>query len=231
MYVFTPTARRFLPGIVDNLSPEWGRVLHLGRRTTLKKGAFLVPDGRERSFAYICSGKITSTHISGTGGAHTMLLFGPGTLVRETYMYSGFCMSLPNFHCLTDVDCCLFSGSLLHDQDFIATYPELMRSMLYSVTVKLSLFDAMLSLMSCKSIEEKVAMWLHYCVDSTGRQEFCPGISQIELSLLLGIHKSSLNKVVLALKKAGILACFTKTRISILDTTRLFSVASGTLSL
>ncbi|WP_295636537.1 Crp/Fnr family transcriptional regulator [uncultured Mailhella sp.] len=231
MHIFRPGSRRFLPGMVDNLSPEWKAVLSAGRRMVLKKGEFLLPDGETRSFGYLTSGRICSTHTSYGGGAHSMLIFGPGTLVREAYVCSGFCQSLPHFQCLTDVECHIFPGDLLHDERFIAAHPELMRSMLYSVSVKLSLFDAMLSIMSCRTVEEKVAMWMYYCCDSCGRSSFSPGISQIELSLLLGVHKSSLNKVVLALKKHGILECFTKTRLSILDERRLFRAACGELLL
>lgn len=228
MHIFRPDARRYLPGIVSNLSPEWRSALSLGRICQQKKGAFLVPDPKSHSFGFLTRGRICSIHSSGTGGAQTMLFFGPDTLFRETYMFSGFCLCLPHFKALTDVEFCLFEGDMLHDSAFVAAHTALMTSMLYSVTVKLSLFDALLSIKSCKSVEEKTAMWLHYCFDAKGRHSFPPGISQLELSLLLGVHKSSLNKAILSLKAHGILGCFTKTQITILDEKRLFAVATGT---
>ena len=228
MHVFRSDVRRFLPGIVSSLSPEWRSALALGRVCRQKKGAFLIPDPESRTFGFLTRGRICSIHSSASGGAQTMLFFGPDTLFRETYMFSGFCLSLPHFQALTDVEFCLFEGDMLHDRAFVAAHTSLMTSMLYSVTVKLSLFDALLSIKSCKSVEEKTAMWLHYCFDAKGRHSFPPGISQLELSLLLGVHKSSLNKAILRLKAHGILGCFTKTQITILDEKRLFAVASGT---
>lgn len=227
MHVFRSDVRRYLPGIVSNLSPEWRSALSLGRVCQQKKGTFLISSPESRTFGFLTRGRICSIHSSGSGGAQTMLFFGPDTLFRETYMFSGFCLSLPHFQALTDVEFCLFEGDMLHDKTFAATHTLLMTSMLYSVTVKLSLFDALLSIKSCKSVEEKVAMWLYYCFDVKGRRSFSPGISQLELSLLLGVHKSSLNKAILRFKSHGILGCFTKTQISILEEKRLFAVANG----
>ena len=47
--------------------------------------------------------------------------------------------------------------------------------------------------------------------------------------MLLGVHKSSLNRSILHLKKTGAIKAFTKNTVSILDEEKLLAIANGVL--
>ena len=228
MILLRPTATPPVPGQMRHLSRVWEEVLHLGVRETYRKGSvFSFQEAHQGDFGYIRLGRLYSSHPTKGGLERLTFFLSDGCLFRETYVITGYCESPPVHHCLTDVELYRFNGSLLHDGAFAARYPHLLRNCMYSMAVKLASYDAMVQTLGKTSATEKVAWYLDALFGYYQRPTFAPGITQNELTLLLGIHQSSMSRAVLALKKHDIISAFTKNQLTILDPERLKRVADG----
>ena len=216
-----------MPGIVENLSPVWENFLNLGERYFLQKGTSFSPPVDVQTFCFLRRGRICSKHIYYGGSERYTLFLGRNVLFRETYMKAGFCWCNPIHLCLEDSEIYVFPSKLISDKDFLVKYPNVINNFFYSVSVKLSLYDMILAITGCRMIFEKVSFWIYNCYKIKNSHVFNPGMSQMELAMLLGVHQSSINRVVKELKDMNIIDCFTKNKIHVIDEKKLEKCAMG----
>lgn len=232
MLILRENSLRLIPGLVENTSKIWENVLHLATRHAYRKDSyFTIPEDNLYTFGYLKSGYLYSQHPTFNGTARIVLFLGPGTLFRETYVCSGFASSMPVHRCMTDVETYLFPGKILHDPEFIQTHFEHIQNCLYSVSVKLTMYDFSIFIEGCKTVQEKIATWIYGCYNSIGCRTFSPGLSQLDVGLFLGIHKSSFNTAIRAMKRSQVISSFTKKKITILDEKKLLAISRGELVL
>ncbi len=232
MILLRSSAKPPVPCQLRHISREWEEVLHLGVRETYTKGTrFSFKDKQQGDFCYIRRGTLCSLHPTINGVDHITFFLSEGCLLRETYVITGYCETIPLHHCLTDVEIFRFDGALLLDTAFAARYPHLIRNCMYSLAVKVASYDAMVQTMGKGSALEKVSWYINALFDYYQCSTFAPGITQVDLTMLLGIHQSSISRAVLMLKEHNIISAFTKHQLIILDPQRLRQIADGQLSL
>lgn len=233
MFIFRRDTMPPMPGHVRNLSRIWEELLPLAvRKLHYKKDSyFSFPETEAHSFGYIKSGHTGTIHHLFDGQEHIKFLISEGCLFRESYIIAGFCNSFPLHRCLTDVEIYQFNGDMLVDPAFIAVHPEHMNNIMWSMAVKQASLDMIADIVAQKTVASKVASYLHICSTVQGSSAFTPNVTQLELSLMLNIHKSSLNRTLLTMQSMGIMDGFTKKKCTILAPEKLKAIADGMLEL
>ncbi len=222
-----------MPGHVWNLSRIWEDLLPLAIKKIYykKDSCFTFPDTEANTFGYIKSGHTGTIHPLFDGQEHIKFLISEGCLFRESYIIAGFCNSFPLHRCLTDVEIYQFNGDMLVDPAFVAAYPEHMSNVMWGMAVKQSSLDMITDIVGQKTVASKVANYLHICSKVQGCSQFAPSVTQLELGLMLNIHKSSLNRTLLTMQDMGIIDGFTKKKCTVLAPEKLKAVADGILVL
>lgn len=233
MFIFRPDVTIPMPGHVQNLSRIWEELLPQAvKKIHYKKNSyFSFPDDEINSFGYIKSGHTSTIHPLFDGQDHIKFLISEGCLFRETYIVAGFCNAFPLHYCMTDVEIYQFNGDMLVDPDFAAAHPKHMHNVMWGMAIKQSSLDMMIDIIGQKTVASKVAHYLLTCARIQNSRNFRPGITQIELGLMLNIHKSSLNRTLLAMESMGILDGFTKKKCTVLNMKQLEAIANGMLAL
>lgn len=233
MFMFRKGVAPAMPGHVQNLSRIWEELLPLAvKKIRYKKESyFSFPDTEANTFGYIKSGHTGTIHPLFDGQEHIKFLISEGCLFRESYIIAGFCNSFPLHRCLTDVEIYQFNGDMLVDPAFAAAHPEHIRNVMWAMAVKQSSLDMIADIVAQKTVAGKIANYLHICSKVQGNSRFAPNITQLELSLMLNIHKSSLNRTLLNMQSMGIIDGFTKKKCTVLASKKLKAVADGVLVL
>ena len=220
-----PNSKAFMPGTVQNLSRCWEEVLHLGIREQYRKGSiFSFTGSRQGNFAYVRKGRLACLH-SNRKEKRIIIFVENGSLFNETYAISGYCEATPTHHCQTDVELYSFDKELLLSKEFFLKYPHLIRNCLFSIAYKLASYDAIHNVVGSMSPIERVAWYLCSLYKYKGTLNMEPNLTQMEVAMLLGLHKSSMTRVMKILKEKCIVSRFTKSQICISDINKLFALA------
>ncbi|WP_162274902.1 Crp/Fnr family transcriptional regulator [Mailhella massiliensis] len=231
MYIFRQAIVPTLPGQVKELSRCWEKLLPLAiRKINYKKGSsFFFSEENPNSFAYIRHGTTATIGLLPNAEEYIKLFIGEGCLFHEAYIFAGFCNSFPLHRCLSDVEIYQFDGNLLIDPDFQKRYPEQYHNALWQMSVKTSALDMIADIAAKKTVAMKIANFLLIYVQVMNGNSFSPHVTQLELGLMLNIHKSSLNREIQNFVDMGIIDGFTKKRCTVIDLQKLQLVAEGKL--
>lgn len=229
MFIFRRNEVLPMPGHVQNLSRIWEDLLPQAvRRFHYKKGDyFSFPDTENNSFGYIKSGHTGSVHSLSDGQEHIKLLISEGCLFHESYIIAGFANSFPLHRCLTDVEIYQFNGDMLIDPSFAISHPKHLHNVMWGIAVKQASMDMIGDIIAQKTVMQKMATYISLCATIQETYRFVPNVTQQELSLILNIHKTSMNRTLLAMQHMGIIDGFTKKKCSILDPEKLKAAADG----
>lgn len=220
-----------LTASVPALNEKWAGLLHLARREEHARGTTIFPySDPEHSFYYLAGGRLTILHGTASGRVQNMLYMEPGTLINVAhaagYVITDFLDSGCQFFCLSDVVLWRFPGSLLHDPDFIRTYPDYIENLMASIGLKLLLMHNTLASSATGSAVCRVCRFCFNMSLANGNaRELVPNISQAQLANLLGMHRISLLRVLQQLKEEGVLEELTSERLVIRDPDRLRALA------
>lgn len=157
------------------------------------------------------------------------LFIGEGCLFHEAYIFAGFCNSFPMHRCLSDVEIYQFDGNMLIDPEFQNKYPDHYHNALWQMSIKTSALDMMADIAAKKTISMKIANFLITYVRILNTQSFSPNITQLDLGLMLNVHKTSLNREIQNFVDRKIIDGFTKKRCTVLDIHKLQLAAEGTI--
>lgn len=210
----------FIPNYTEHLSDCWEKALHLGEKCAYQKNEeFILTEG----FAYIQSGLVISYFREFIDLRDEIRSFiGEGCLIKDTYSgceYGYF----PTLHkCVSDTVIYLFDANIIYDAEFIKNYPDLLKNYIYSISAKSLSNWFLCSISKQTSNSQKLAYYLYGFYLLRGRRlSFEAPLTQKQLAALLGIDIMTVNRIVSNFKKNGILSCWTKNRMEILDIEKL----------
>ncbi|WP_273522584.1 Crp/Fnr family transcriptional regulator [Mailhella massiliensis] len=218
---------------VGRLNAPWRRVLHLAQRKSIRKGQSIDirtslsgPDGRPY-FYYVVSGKIRLSYVSRNGEERTILYAGPDTLMNVPSVLVGD-EDNTLVTCTEDAEVALFDSALLSDEDFASQYPDLMINLVHSLSVHMVIHSQRLAEASLSnSVAQVCRIILELSDRHGGRARFSPEMTQQELALLLGMHRTTLTRILCRLREGGVLGRFTRHDLEILDRARLVEMAES----
>lgn len=214
---------------VSNLNTPWARVLHLAERRCFRRNQLIdvAASGTATPyFYYIVSGTVRLSYVGAGGEERTILYAGPGTLMNVP---SVLAEDVENTMvvCTEDVDAAIFDAALLTDAAFAAAHPDLMLNLVHSLCIHLVIHSQHLGDASLAgSLGHVCRIFWEMSEKCGGKTRFSPDMTQQELAALLGIHRTTLTRILCRLRGMGVVARYTKRDLHILNPDRLAALAA-----
>lgn len=206
---------------IRELNGVWRTVLHLGTRQHFPKSHCWMEDVDTDTFSFLNKGKVRLSSLTESGQERMLMNIEGGCIFREVGM-----LRIPSRHpanhiALEPCEVYAFPKALLHDEQFVRTYPTLLSNVVQSLAIKAAAFFSQLSETTQLEPREQVCRFLQRLADKRTALRFNPGISQSEMAHMLGLHRSTVCRVLRELRNEGIIGRFTRLDLEILDPDRL----------
>lgn len=213
---------------VSKMNTPWERVLPLAVRHMFpKKHVIDISNSASPYFYYILSGEVRLSYAGLNGEERTILYAGSGTLMNVPTIIAQDAANTV-VTCITPVEVALFDARLLHDQAFAAENPDLMLNLIHSLCTHLVIHSQRLGDAALvDTIGHVSAMFLELSEKADNAERFSPNMTQQELADLLGIHRTTLTRVLCRLKANGIIGKYAKKDLHILNRAELARLACG----
>lgn len=206
----------FIPNYTEHLSDCWKKILHLGEKHCFRKNEkFCINNG----FSYIQSGLVISYFRDFIDLKDEIRSFiGSGCLIKDTYSGADYGY-WPTLHkCTEDTVIYRFNADIIYDHEFIKNYPDLLKNYIYSISAKSLSNWFFCSISKQTSNIQKLAYYIYGFYLLRGRKLlFKAPLTQNQLAALLGIDIMTVNRIVSNFKRKGIVSCWTKNCMEILD--------------
>ncbi|NDV23379.1 Crp/Fnr family transcriptional regulator [Desulfovibrio sp. JC022] len=214
---------------IEGVNSIWESVLDKAVQTSLPK-AHEIEANDPNYFFFLLKGSVKLSCLSESGQERVVMRIGPGTLFNEVSHIHSSIFQSHSLHTLEECVVARFPKYILENDDFFRQHPELACNLIHSLGIKAGAFFAQLFDSGLLEVSTRVSRSLYQLWQENGESEsFSPGLTQSELASTLGVHRSSLCRVIKALRQKGVIGKFTKTTLEILDPETLSREAGGLL--
>lgn len=213
---------------VADLNRCWEKLLHLARRHVYAKHA-IIPHQRNNSFYYLSDGLVGLFYTASCGRERLTLRVKPGCIFNEARPLSGLAPE-GRFVCMQASVIWHFPEHLLGDPAFISRHSEQISNLLRSMGTKILTHYIFLAEMGTGSHETHLCRFIQALVCGKRQRNIPCNMTQEEVASLLGIHRTTLARLVRRLKKRGVISSFTARNITIENREELDKLAGGRMS-
>ncbi len=206
---------------VRELNAPWREVIHLGERKILSRH-HEIGSPEEAVFFFLNRGSIRLSCIAEDGHERVVMIMEQGVLFGEiTFMHK----SSVHFHSLrtlTECEIFVFPNALLNDIAFCREYPHLILNLVHSLGIKGGAFFSQIYDSNLLDTRGQICRMLSHIWREQGETTTVnPDLSQIDMANILGIHRSSVCRVIRELRNEGVIGHFSKTRLDIIHPEKL----------
>jgi CRP-like cAMP-binding protein len=202
---------------IEGVNREWAAVLDLGVCSSLPRGYELTSIDPS-DFYLLVSGSLKLSCLAEDGHERVVMIIGAGTLFGEIAHLHLSALHQHSLRTLEPCEVARFPMTLLEDENFYRSHPHLIRSLVHSLGIKAGAFFAQLFDSGLVEVDGRVCRWLYQQWKQHGCRRVCsPGLSQGDAAAMLGIHRSSLCRVIRELRQAGIVGKFSRRTLEIND--------------
>ncbi len=202
---------------LQNANAPWRNILPLGQLQEIPTGHVWHNSGEQTTFSLLESGTVRLYCHTFSSKERLILQIGPGCLFREVgLLYEGQRYSIRQ----EAVEPCVvynFPATLLQDTAFISQHPDLITNAISSMGAKLGAALSIIAESLKPSPEVMVAQYLLNFAQTPLHQRAQKGISQGELALSLGLHRSTVCKVLHDFREGGIIGKVSRNYIEIFN--------------
>lgn len=209
---------------ISGLNTCWEEIFDMATRHTYEKDS-IIPHAQLGGIYYLASGAVSIFYVAHDGQERLTLRIKPGCLFNEARTFAQ-CNPEGVFYCTKKSIIWRFPNDLLQDESFITAYPRHISNLLWSMGVKMLIHYTFLADMGVGNHESHVCRFifeLSQCHNTETRFP-CP-MTQKEMASLLGIHRTTLLRIIHKLRRKGIIARFTQREVIILDLPQLKRLA------
>lgn len=210
---------------VADLNRCWEQLLHFARRHVYAKHA-IIPHQQGNSFYYLSDGLVGIFYTASCGRERLTLRVKPGCIFNEARPLSGLAPE-GHFVCMQPSVVWHFPEHLLGDPDFISGHAEQISNLLRSMGTKILTHYIFLAEMGTGSHETHLCRFIQAFMRGSRQRNIPCNMTQEEVASLLGIHRTTLARLVRRLKKRGVISSFTARNITIEDPEELDMIANG----
>ncbi|MBS5048869.1 MAG: Crp/Fnr family transcriptional regulator [Desulfovibrionaceae bacterium] len=203
---------------MEDINTPWYEARHLGTRLVFPKGHIIFSSSLQ-GLHFIASGSFRLTYLGANGEERGRLHLGRGCLFNEIPTLLGDFRYNVVFRCLEASEVWRFDTALLENMEFLAAFPHLIANLLRSMAEKSYTFFYSSMQTSGTSMRRLCALLLQMC----GQNK--PRMSQNDVANMLGLHQTTVARLIHRLRKEGVIAKFTKNELQILDMARLRELA------
>ena len=191
---------------LEGINAPWGEVLHLAVRSSYPKGHKTLGSCLQ-GFYYIASGRVRLSYLNEDGEEYGKLILGEGCLFNETPALAGTSWYTVFFCCLDAAEIWRFDASLLEDEAFLASHPHLAINLMRSIARKASIFFFHLARThSTTSMCRLCDLLLQ--LSNPHQPDLC--MSQSDVAAMMGLHQTTVARLIRRLREEGIIGRFTK---------------------
>ncbi|MBR3880667.1 MAG: Crp/Fnr family transcriptional regulator [Mailhella sp.] len=208
---------------IRELNSVWREVLHLGKHQFLAKGTRRTCLPQDDFFGFLDKGLLRLSSLNSEGSERIALYIEKGCIFNEQSCMQSAPMTTAFFLAMEDSEVWFFPRSLLRDRKFVLEYPQQMINLVQSLSQKTGAFFSQLDENFGLPLEASVCRYLYRAVEKD-TSIVRPHFSQSDLALALGLHRSTVCRILKGLRERGILGDFTKTKLEILDKDALYSL-------
>ncbi len=203
---------------LHNANTAWRSILSLAHVQEVPKGYVWHNSGEQSTFSLLEKGTVRLYCHSHSSRERILLQMGEGCLFREVgLLYTGQRYSIRQ-EALTDCIVYNFPAKLLQSDVFIKEHPELIINVISTVGAKLGAVLSLLAESLKPSPEVMVGHYLLTFAQTPPQQRMQQGISQGELALSLGLHRSTVCKVLRELRQEGVIGKVCRQQIEVFNT-------------
>lgn len=217
-----PYAAYKVIGETDLAAPVWNEIRAFGQPLPhIRKGSVFYP-ASDSEFYCIESGRLRMDFISSTGRQRSLLIYEAGSFVNLAHAVHGR-QCLEPFSVLADARLWRLDRSLLIESD--CHCPSLARLCLKILSAINLTYHAAITLLDVDEFKTRFCRYLVLNMRRYGGARFCLGLTQDECAQTLGVHRATLARTVQSLKVAGVISCFTRELVEVLDPERLLELS------
>lgn len=206
---------------IRELNSVWREVLSFGTRQHIAKGTRWTVSPSGETFGFLSKGLLRLSAMGRNGSERIVLYIERGCIFNEQSCLASAPLSFAAFFAMEDCEVWNFPRTLLNDRAFAASHPDQMLNLIQSLSQKTGALFGQLDENSSITLETAICRRLYRAVEREGNV-VKPHFSQTDLALSLGLHRSTVCRVLSSLRQRGILGDFTKTKLEILDKEALF---------
>ncbi len=220
MSSFKPIYTMWLP----DSGKIWESVRHLGTELTFEANAIIADGNVPSSFFYLHRGSVKFIALSPDGQEKILYYCKPGTLFGEG---PAILRSTLAHIFMAKEKCVVYRFDFYKIFDtLLRDYPEHIYSLIYSLAYKVTLHARNISNLTLLDSETQVARSLYgMLISNGGATKIRPAMTQQEVANILGLHRTTLTRILSGLKRDGILVKYTKNILEITDLERLRKAA------
>lgn len=211
--------------ILQNDNTVWREVLHLAEKEEVAKGHTWKSDSNDATFSFLASGAIYLHYHTLASQKRVLLQLGPSCLFREVEAFhqeQGYHVHQEALKACTVYN---FPATILQDATFITRYPHLISNAMTTMTKKMCAALRLLSETFKPTPEAMVGQFLLDFVETPPYARKQAGISQGDLAATLGIHRSTVCRVLKDLRKHHVIGHVNSTCIEVFNKSYLESIA------
>lgn len=206
---------------LSNSNMPWREVLHMGTRFLFPKN-HCEPGEKVRGFYFITKGRVRLSYMEESGKEKCALYMGKNCIFNEIPALGGKHLMSASFLCVEEVEAWRFDGELLSNVDFISNYPLQISNLLHSIAQKSGIFFLQSSEKTFSSSMQQLCTLLQELHEN--KDLF---LSQSDIAALMGLHLTTVARLVRTLRDDGIVGKFTKNTFEVLDIGRLRQLAKN----
>ncbi|MFI3270601.1 MAG: Crp/Fnr family transcriptional regulator [Pseudomonadota bacterium] len=219
-----PTAPKILKKYTDiftlnDANAPWGDFLHLARMQEVPKNYIWSYESEENVFCYLHSGSIRLYCHTFSSRELIVLELNKGCLFREVgLLYVGQRYGIYQ-QAMTPCVVYNFPAKILEDHDFIRENPQLMINLTNTLGLKLGSILSLLAESIKPNPEVMVSQFLLNFQATANSTDPASkrGITQGELAMSLGLHRSTVCRVLHELREKGVIGKIHRGHMEILD--------------
>ncbi|MDR1776233.1 MAG: Crp/Fnr family transcriptional regulator [Desulfovibrio sp.] len=211
---------------VRELNTPWEEILHLGSRQVVPKGFQWQWKQDNPIISYLSKGRVRLLFVVSAGTEHVLLNIKAGCIFREIL----FMHNSPHHpvYLVAMTECVVhnFPLSMIKSKNFITTYPHLVANLFDSLSFKAGVLTNQIQ-EERLSPKEMVCRFLYkMCEARPGGSANPERMCQSEVAFTLGMHRSTVARILKELRDQGILGKFTRHVLEIFDMKALFRLCN-----
>ncbi|MDL2307215.1 Crp/Fnr family transcriptional regulator [Desulfovibrio sp. OttesenSCG-928-C06] len=207
---FKPIHTIWLPDTAKN----WEALRHLGTEATFETNAIIADGNVAPELFYLHKGTVKFIALSRDGQEKVLYYCPPGSIFGEGPAIIQSTLA----HIYVAMEKCV-----VYKFDFYKIlpilqkdHPDNMYSLLYAIAYKATMHARNISTLTLLDSETQVARTLYgMIISSGGNRKIRPAITQQEIANILGLHRTTLTRILSGLKRDGILVKYTKNTLEV----------------
>lgn len=221
---FKPIHTIWLP---DN-AKNWEALRHLGTEATFEPNSIIADGNMAPELFYLHKGTAKFIALSRDGQEKVLYYCPPGSIFGES---QSIIQSTQAHIYMAMERCVVYKFDFYKILDTLQKdYPENMYSLLYGIAYKATMHARNISNLTLLDSETQVARTLYgMIISSGGTRKIRPAITQQEIANILGLHRTTLTRILSGLKRDGILVKYTKNTLEVTSVELLREAAQITL--